>query len=212
MSAEPVPSVSTTDERVAAFKSDLLKMSIHDVIRKHITTGEPAAMAPDLYFELRSRVGSSFNVYPNAVVLVGSGRMGFSLKQKGDPAKRYHPFGSKSDYDVAIVSRALFDDYWDAVFDLVRNKDWPLTDGRHFARDLFSGWITPSELPSLRRFDHAKKWAELFADLTQSRRWGLAPIKGRLYRDWSRLEAYQTINVSLCARELSRSRTEGSAS
>ena len=136
------------DARVAEFRKDLSEQNTQDVIRKHITTGDPIAVDKHTYYDLRRRVAMKFNLHPSAVILVGSCRTGFSLK----PNKRYLPVSDASDVDVAVVSPPLFDAYWDNVFH--RSQDdpgWARNAGKRFATDLFRGWITPRDLPNLPR-------------------------------------------------------------
>lgn len=203
--------VGNVDSRIGRFRDDLASdVELTTVIRKHITTGEPAAIDGAAYFELRRQVADAFKIHPNSIVAVGSSRTGFSLKQKGEPKARYRPFGSGSDIDIAVVSPLLFQSYWDGVFGLVReNQSWTLDNGKTFARDLFCGWVTPQDLPSLPRFEHARVWAELFDSITRSRICGIRPIKARLYRDWMRLEAYQERLVAICRSEERTARTKG---
>jgi hypothetical protein len=192
-------------QRVEAFKADLKLDSSINVIQKHITTGDPAIIPSDVYFELRRRISQRFTLHPSEVVLVGSCRLGFTLKPKGRRKERYRPARPTSDVDLAIVSPGQFDSYWDRVFFLVRkNRDWSLSHGRQFTRDLFNGWITPSQLPNLPQFADAIAWTEYFAELIRLRICGLREVKPRLYRSWSRLEAYQEIMVNECRGELIR--------
>ncbi len=188
------------DARVSAFREDLSTHDLHDVIQKHITTGNPVAIAPDTYYLLRRTIARQFAVHPSAVILVGSCRTGFSLK----PEKRYLPVAPDSDVDIAIVSPIPFDSYWEKVFDLARtDRSWARTRvGKRFASDLFSGWITPRHLPNLPRFSDGRSWAEFFDGLTARRTCEIREIKARLYRSWERLEAYQEIMVTKCRDDL----------
>ncbi len=189
------------ESRISAFRNDLAMAhdSLRDVIQKHITTGEPAVVGAEVYYRLRRAIAQEFRIHPTAVILVGSCRMGFSLK----PKKRYQPVAMHSDVDVAIISASLFDDYWDRVFDLARtDRGWADSNGRKFASELFQGWIAPRELPNLKRFENGRKWAEFFDALTAQRTCGIRAISARLYRSWDRLEAYQEIMVSRCRQDL----------
>jgi len=177
-----------------------------DFIRKHIVTGDPVVINRDVYFELRRRIATEFRVHPSSVVLVGSCKLGFTLKQKGPhqgAKRRYTAATSASDVDVAVVSEDLFDELWDAVFRAVYPKrDWPLDLGRPFTRDLFNGWLDPRQLPNTSMFAKALRWSEFFDQLTRLRLCGMRTINGRLYRTWGRLEAYQEHMVRDCLDEL----------
>jgi hypothetical protein len=200
-SSKPNPAADPEhDARVLAFREDLAKDDLHDVIQKHITTGNPVAIDTSTYFSLRRTIAREFAVHPSAVILVGSCRTGFSLK----PHKRYLPVATGSDVDMAIVSPRLFDAYWENVFDLARtDRGWARTQaGKRFAWDLFNGCITPRHLPNLPRFSDGRVWAEFFDSLTARRMCGIREIKARLYRSWERLEAYQEILVTRCRDDL----------
>lgn len=185
---------------IESFKSDLLNLELVTVVRKHVTTGTPVTIDDDDYWRLRNAISAQFDIHPNQVVVVGSSRLGFSLKKP----KRFLSI-APNDVDVAVVSPQLFDRFWDMVFSVVRsNRTWPqlAKKNRRFVSSLFSGWITPNELPNLASFEEAREWAEFFNGLTSQRICGIRGISGRLYRDWSRLEAYQEIMVKECKLEL----------
>ena len=199
--SQPFPEAGPEhDARVSAFRDELAKDDLHEVIQKHITTGNPVVIDPNSYFALRRTIAREFAVHPSAVILVGSCRTGFSLKQH----KRYLPVNPDSDVDIAIISPQLFDAYWENVFDLARtDRGWARTKtGQRFSLNLFNGWITPRKLPNLPRFSDGRKWAEFFDGLTARRTCGIREIKARLYRSWERLEAYQEIMVTRCRDDL----------
>ncbi|HUY36829.1 MAG TPA: hypothetical protein VMV69_29185 [Pirellulales bacterium] len=175
-------------------------MHLNEVIRKYITTGMPVAMTEDIYFGLRSTIAGEFDLHPSAVVLIGSSRTGFSIA----PRKRYRAARPNSDLDVALVSSERFDHYWDEVFAYSATEGaWKRSpEYRHFVRMLFNGWIDPKGLPNVPRFERATRWTNFFDTLMQSRRFGPRRITARLYRTWSRLEAYQEKAVRKCIAHL----------
>lgn len=185
-----------SEDLIHRFQSDLKSLRPIEVIRKHITTGNPARMDEIEYFELRRRVADEFELHPSTVVLVGSSRLGFSIA----PQKRYKLARPKSDLDLALVSTDRFDDYWDRVFDYsLSDKAWQKSPAyQKFVRMLFQGWIDPRGLPSIERFDAATRWTTFFDSLMQSRVFGQRRISARLYRSWNRLELYQEKAVRQC--------------
>jgi hypothetical protein len=198
------------DRRVLDFQRELRdpKAQLTAFIQKHITTGPAVGISDTDYFKLRKRVGAEFAIHPSAVVVVGSSKLGFCLKAKslkdGEKGKRWLPFDDGSDVDVAIVSSRLFDEYWDEVFSLSgSHAQWATFEGaKTFVTDLFSGWITPGDLPKLPRFSNAEKWSGFFDRLSTERVCGMRTVRGRLYRSWDRLEAYQARMVQECRNDL----------
>lgn len=171
-------------------------MNPTELIRKHITTGEPAGIDGEAYFVLRNVVADEFELHPSAVVLVGSSRMGFSIV----PKKRYRKVRAHSDLDLALISSERFDRYWDDVFaySLVAPAWKHSPEYQQFVKMLFAGWIDPRGLPSVPRFERTVQWTDFFDRLMRSRQFGRRRITARLYRTWSRLEAYQEKAVRQC--------------
>ena len=138
--------------RVQEFQRDVTA-DIGNCIRRHITTGDAVGLSKPTYYELRRIVAEWLSLHPSAIVVVGSCRTGFTIK----PHKRYSPFTSASDIDIAIVSEHWFDRFWDDIFMATQpNRDWVLTtrEGKLLGRDLFNGWLTPEKLPPLPGVEH----------------------------------------------------------
>ena len=188
------------DARVARFCADLAVLEPSEVIRKHITTGNPVSISEEQYVERRKLVAKEFELHPTSVVLVGSCRTGFSIA----PKTRYRLATSNSDLDLAIVSFERFDSYWDDVFAYSStDRAWRNSrEYREFARMLFNGWIDPRGLPNVPTFTRAAKWTTFFDGLMQSRRFGRRRISARLYRTWTRLEAFQETAIRQCRASL----------
>ena len=181
-----VPSISIIDSRIQQFRRDLDVLTDDIVVQKHITFGDSYILDAGLYFELKSEVSRRFSLHPSQVVLVGSGKLGFSIA----PQKRYRHFGDQSDLDLAIVSVELFHLYWVTVF---RYSGYWERSAR-FKEYLFRGWIRPDLLPS----HTASEWFEYFRQLTASRKFGYYKIDAGLYRSWEFLESYQQSAVFQC--------------
>lgn len=136
------------------FRSDLRRMSPTELIRKHISTGQPVGLDEEAYFDLRNVVAEEFELHPSAVVLVGSSRMGFGIA----PRKRYQEARAHADLDLALISSERFDRYWDDVFGYSQAEPaWKDSrEYRRFATMFFAGWIDPRGLPNLPRFERLK--------------------------------------------------------
>ena len=188
--------IDTLELHINIFRDDLLNLPPMEIIRKYITTGSPLMLSEDEYFSLRNEIASAFHLHPSAIILVGSSRTGFSMK----PEKRYQAASHNSDLDVAIVSSEKFDDYWERVFEYAQsNSAWKNSYRfRMFQQNLFRGWIDPRGLPPVKSFQEARHWTDFFDSMMQSRRFGTRRISARLYRTWSRLEAYQEKAVRQC--------------
>lgn len=62
------------------------------------------------YSKFRFYMSQKFSIPPTAVMLGGSSWFGFSLS----PTKKFRDFNENSDVDIVIVSKNLFEGFWDA--------------------------------------------------------------------------------------------------
>ncbi|EGV16086.1 hypothetical protein ThimaDRAFT_4634 [Thiocapsa marina 5811] len=183
------------EDRIAQFKLDLTKYSTLNMARRHIIFGECATISADEYFDLRSRIAKLYSVHPNEVIAVGSGKLGFSIS----PRKRYRHFSNDSDLDVVIISEELFDRCWRELF-RYENQGGYWEKAPKLKEYLFRGWIRPDMMPPDGNFDFGKRWWEFFNGLSASRDYSISRIRGAIYKNWSFLEAYQSVAVDQCSK------------
>lgn len=181
------------------FKRDLLELDSLQIIRKHIFNGQSKVLSGNQYYQLKEAICSHFHIEFNDIVLVGSGKLGFSIK----PNRRYGEFNDNSDIDVAVVSTSLFQKVWKEAY-IYKKKGAYWTKSDDFFRYLSEGWIRPDKLPSSNYFEFAGFWWKFFSDLTTSEKYGPYKIRGGLYYSWFFLEEYQRICVEQCALEVKK--------
>jgi predicted nucleotidyltransferase len=163
----------------------------------HITFGDSYILDQDQHFELKAEVAEHFEIHPSEVLVVGSGKMGFSIAR----GKRYRPFCDESDIDVAIISDRLFDKIWEQVFEYWAEAGyWHQEDA--FKKYLFRGWVRPDKLPPSDRFEIRRDWWEFFRELTRREAYGPYKVAAGLYKSWHFFEAYQSICVKECRQDL----------
>lgn len=188
------PDVQT---RIDSFKTDLRTKPTPYMIRKYTTFGEAFIVERDKYFDLRSDISDHFLIHPSEVLMVGSGKLGFSIK----PSKRYIPFGEESDIDMAIVSPDLFDRVWKQSLEYsLSGALWGRESSDIFKKYLFRGWIRPDKLPVTPEFKETQDWWEYFNLLTNLH--GIAKITGGLYRSWYHFELYQSRAIVGCKQDM----------
>lgn len=183
------------EKNKVAFKEDLHKLSHEDVIRKYITSGECALLDHSRYFELRKVVSEKFSARHEEILVVGSGKLGFSIA----PNKRFRNFQDTSDIDVSIVSPKLFDEVWLKILKFDSDGEFAMWDEkRAFLKYLYKGWIRPDLLPSSGKFTLSVEWWDFFRELTSSGKYCEYKISGSLYRSHDYLELYQARCVKEC--------------
>ncbi|SEN30196.1 hypothetical protein [Nitrosomonas marina] len=182
---------------IEEFKKDLALLSSIQIFRKYVLNGSCFALSDENHYRLREEVCEHFKVEFNDVILVGSGRLGFSLKQ----SKRFSEFGEDSDIDLAIVSTPLFEKIWEEAY-LFRKSaaDWP--NSNIFFRYLSEGWIRPDKLPPSEYFNFTKSWWDFFNNITKSNKYGPYKVRAGLYHSHFFLKEYQTICIEQCMQEI----------
>lgn len=188
-----MPNEAEALARVTAFQADFTALSTLQLVRKYIILGEPYAISGSAFDSLRIDVAAHFHVHPNDVVMVGSGKLGFSIA----PDKRYVLFNDESDIDLAIVSKDIYEAIWKEVFNydsLIRN--WP--ERNRFALSHMKGWIRPDKLPISNVFPRREEWWNFFEAITASNKFGPYKIRAGLFHSWEFLEAYHSETVKLC--------------
>lgn len=179
------------------FKNDLISLSSLQIFRKYVLSGKSFALSEDDHYQLKEEVCDHFAVEYNNVILVGSGRLGFSIK----PGKRFIPFGENSDIDLAIVSTSLFEKVWEEAYLYKKSSAyWP--QSQKFFKYLSEGWIRPDKLPPSEYFRFSGSWWDFFNELTKSNKYGPFKIRAGLYHSHFFLQEYQTICIEQCIQEI----------
>jgi hypothetical protein len=180
--------------RINQFKGDILAHPADYVVQQYVTHGSSYILADTPYFQLKATVAAHFGIHSTTVYMVGSGKLGFSIK----PSRRYQKFGETSDIDLAIISKEMFEDIWKGVFQYQSEMAgwWPKSD--KFLHYLFRGWIRPDLLPHGHSFSISKDWWDFFQGLTNSGEYGPYKIVAGVYHSMYFFENYQSICVDQC--------------
>jgi hypothetical protein len=185
------------NDQVESFRNYLRDNSVQDTFRRFIMHQDCKVITEDQSYGLKNIVCENFSVGFEHVVIVGSCKLGFSIK----PDKRFVPFGDESDIDVAIVSSGLFESVWKAAMDYKYScADWPMK--RQFFKYLSEGWIRPDKFPNDDAFPFGKEWWLFFNKITSSGNYGDYKIAAGIYYNSYFLEKYQTTCLEQCALEL----------
>ncbi|MBN1803335.1 MAG: hypothetical protein JW891_17620 [Candidatus Lokiarchaeota archaeon] len=182
--------------RINKFRYDLKKIPPREIVRKHVICGDCYKLNNDLYFELRNEIAINFGLHLSQVILVGSAKLGFTIKID----QRYREFYDESDFDIAIISNEFFEKVWESVYEYKNNAGY-WGGENSFKKYLFKGWIRPDFLPVSPTFKFASDWNDFFRSLTNSRKYGPYKISAGLYKSWKFLEDYQIKNVTACLLE-----------
>lgn len=184
-------------------KEELLELvrnsnSIDDylkIVRKYIIHGIPFVFKDntDAYYEFREMIAKRWNVRFNEVLILGSGKLGYS----------YHKdsvFSTESDIDVAIVSKDLFEDFYLDLRDFQYKKEQGIltlsyyeeSQYRSFLTYMIKGWMRPDKLPTkLSGSITRKEWFDYFKSISYNNNpAGNYKIAAGLFKDFNYMEWY----------------------
>lgn len=190
------------------FKLDCKEQSADEVVQKHLIDG--ASYFYGLYydgyeeFHFKKSIASSLNVHIRDIAIVGSGKLGFSIKPDKDSPGLYkfkvfdHDHdqdneNKKSDLDVAIVSSRLFDDQLENLYehtDCYLNTVFPVKDRNQFSKYILKGWIRPDLLPENYKISPDIENVQLELCQKYNR-----DVNIGIYKSWYFFEKYHINNI-----------------
>lgn len=124
-----IKGIYPTSKEIMDVFTNASEVERHGIIRLWITEGIPYAFKdePLIYEAIREFISNGVNVHSKEVTLVGSGRIGYSLKKK----VWGKTFTNSSDLDFTIISNNLYsnlvNDFKKWVSDIESNKLKPRT-------------------------------------------------------------------------------------
>lgn len=178
------------------FKRDLSEHDNKTLVDRYYYSTHGPILDNEKQASLRRRVSDHFGVSMRDVILVGSAKLGFTVRAKpGRPALSH--FGDASDIDVAIVSSDLFLKNWQKTYSYwVQRDEW--TKAPEFRKYLFRGWLRPDKLPTDPDFPVSKDWFEFFRSLQASGEYGSYKIAAGIYINEHFWEDYISSALSEC--------------
>jgi predicted nucleotidyltransferase len=187
-------------ERITAnleqFRADIVEHDNKTLVDRYYYSTSGPVLSNEQQASLRRKVSDKFDVSIRDVVLVGSAKLGFTVRHKpGRPALSH--FADQSDIDVAIVSSGLFTEYWQHAFSYwVQKGQWDRLG--EFRKYLFRGWLRPDKLPIDAEFPKSSEWFEFFRELQAGGDYGGYKIAAGIYLNEHFWEEYVGSSLSEC--------------
>jgi len=160
---------------INSFKKDVLityKDNLIDVVRKNLINGssyffDHKKIIDDEYL-IKKDLSDALNIHSNDILIVGSGKLGFSIKPEKDGKYMFNSFRfeategkEESDIDIAIIDSNLFEDKLKNLYehmigyddikineffnDCSKKRKKPCFYG--FSRYILMGWLRPDQMP-----------------------------------------------------------------
>lgn len=198
-------------------RKDLLsEKHIENVFQKHVIDGSSyffnkTLNKPDLEYDFRHELASTLNINIHDIIIVGSAKLGFSLKDYTFN-KFDHAFNSsknpnkKSDIDIAVVSSHLFEEISRKVYEVSNHFDsawaeenWktnnfnedPQNLLRRYSLYVAKGWLRPDLMPLI--YYSSAPWVAFVEKWRGSLE---RKISIGIYSNWYYLKHYQMDNLT----------------
>lgn len=191
------------------FKSDCVNLDFDVVVQKHLLDGSSYFFENNVdseEFQFKKDIAQSLDVHIRNIVIVGSGKLGFSIKpDKDEPG--FFPFkefdedykndskNKKSDLDIAIVSNSLFDNQLVRLFkhtsQYVNQEVWKNKGDRNsLAQYILKGWLRPDYIPKEYKISD-----KIIETQDKYRRIFSRDINIGIYKSWYFFENYHINNI-----------------
>jgi hypothetical protein len=185
------------DIKISEFKSALGDKSQTNqlIVQKYITHGTPHIFKYNeaQYFELKYEISSHFSENPESVRIVGSAKLGFSIA----PHKLWKPFSLDSDIDIVIISKVIFEKFWNDLYDfniaLTSRNETEQRKYNTFLKYFFKGWLRPDLFPF--RYPATNEWFDYFKSISYGK-YGPQKIAAAIYYDFNLFEKYHIQNIN----------------
>lgn len=188
--------------KVEEFKEQCIKLRPHILVQRYLIESPTFFFSGknDEEFDFKKDIASILDVHIRDIVVVGSGKLGFSLKP--DPADNglylfktfdhnYKLYGKKSDLDIAVVSSSLFDKQLKNLYDFTGYYKNPiLTDRNQFGKYILKGRFAIRFLPI--DFPLTKDILKVQAKYKMN--YG-RDINIEIYKSWYFFETYHESNI-----------------
>jgi hypothetical protein len=186
------------NEQINKFKDTLKDKSLsdRDIVHECISYGTPYVFEGDeiKYFHLKKIIANHFNLHQNEVIMIGSAKLGFSIK----PKQKYQPFNDESDIDMVLISEKIFNKFWDELYyfniNLIGRSIRDENNYIKFCEYFFRGWVRPDLLPP--SFEGTSNWFNFFKSISH-KKFGERKISGAIFRNYEFFDNYHISNINI---------------
>lgn len=209
--------VYTLDE----IKKDLRDLTSKQFYTKHIIRSDNWYLQnylgknPDevigLLDDYRLIISENMGVSMNSIMMVGSGKIGYSLSPPDlahpEKTKLFQPFNDDesvrkvSDLDIAIISNDIFQEYWKLFRKSFKMKY--ITTYSHVYQELYRGYINERNIMEVEGC--RKEWnktASISKKRIHDELYFIHDISFRIYRSWEDFEDYNIQNIDKLKRRI----------
>lgn len=200
---------------IEKIKADLESMDERQFYLKHIVRSDnwyfenvlncPKAELAKISDDFRMTISEALGISFNSIMLVGSGKIGYSLSPTD---KLFLPFcvdgvaRKASDLDVAIISSELFHKFW-RLFRKSYSSKYNYWYKTYIYNAIYRGYINEKWIHVVDAC--RREWAEISASSKRKLTEKLFiqhEVTYRIYRSWEDFEEYNLINIAKIKKDI----------
>jgi len=184
---------------VEEFKQGCINLKPDIVVQKYLIEGESYFFTKVLQseeFAFKKEISEKLDVHIREIVIVGSGKLGFSLKPESNTDAGLYLFRNfdekkVSDLDVAIVSSTLFDKEMKNLYNHAGYyKQYQWSDRNSFAKYVLKGKLATRFLPNDFKLTNEIRGVQNRFKMEYAR-----DINFEIYKSWHYFETYHQENI-----------------
>ncbi len=191
---------------IGRIRQEIIESSTDTIYRKYLNGNEVWYFKVLLgeqnysnkYDEFKRYVNTKLNIRFNEIAIFGSAKCGFSLS----PDKNLSLFHEDSDIDLALVSRELYMQFWEAYLKKLYNGE--IESYNRFAKGVFRKFIELDQFPEdISLYQEWEKLADADFYHHLQFEFGIShDINYRIFESWDAVENYYKAGISELKRKL----------
>lgn len=182
------------------FKKSCINLKADEVVERYLIE-QPSYFFREIQkgkeYEFKKDIARMLNVHIRDIVIVGSGKLGFSMKPDNSDTG-FYPFSTfdnnrTSDLDIAVVSSTVFDDQMQSLYNHTVEENFDVlswTNRKDFAKYMLKGRLVIRFLPGEFKFTKSVKEVQEKYRMDYSRE-----INLEIYKSWYYFETYHQKNI-----------------
>lgn len=187
----------------AQLKAEIQALEPEDFFDAHLSGGHSKHFTEERLAHFCETFSDKFEVElsPDAVTMVGSGKLGFAMHEKKKPGytlKAFRPFRAGSDIDLTICHPELFKKIWFELSAHACLQHYMPWRHENLADYLMYGWLRPDKFPKGVALTHCDRFYATVGELRRDRNNGHPGLSVALYFSTEQLKRYQTKGIRAC--------------
>lgn len=183
---------------IEKIKQEISVKSAEEIYNEYIISGEVWIFKSIFdsewytkYDEFKKYISKKLNVHYNNIGIAGSAKMGFSL----NPEKNFKAFDENSDVDIIIVSRKLFNEFWEQYLNDSYNPTTRIKNITYVSFCIFRKYLTLDNFRNNAYYNQWQRTTDGFEKDIQLQFQIDNEVHYRIFESWDSVKMYYISSV-----------------